>query len=195
MTSGTLTVQDLSTLGERFGQTSTSSNLERREERPLLRGLAEGLWMLGDWVLRIPVAKVRPAPDVQVMARELRQWTGWSSRRLATLLGTTHTTIRAVEEGRPLVAGHSGDLRRRFEEAYAVVLRVYMLADRDPQRTVQLMETSPGTGTSTAIEALKKRDPAKAYLAALDVLNPPAEGFLVGAYPASSGRATAPLHD
>jgi hypothetical protein len=194
MSNGTLTVQDLSALGERFGQTSTSTSIQQQEERPLLQVLAEGLWTLGGWALRIPLVGVRPAPDVQVMARELRQWTGWSSRRLAAILDTTHTTIRAVEDGRPLVAGHSGDLRRRLEEAYAVVLRVHMLANRNPQRTVQLLETAPRTGASAAITALKERDPARAYLAALDVLNPPAEGFLVGTYPAPPGRATASLH-
>jgi hypothetical protein len=38
-------------------------------------------------------------------------------------------------------------------------------------------------------------DPAKAYVAALDVLRPPAAGLLVGSHPSEPGRDTAPLHD
>ena len=195
MTNGALTVQDVSALAENFGLAPTSASLQRSEERPLLQVLAGGLWALGEWVLSIPTPRVCPAPDVQVMARDLRQWTGWSTRRLAAILGTTHTTVRAVEEGRPLVAGHSGDLRRRFEEAHAVILRIHVLADRDPHRTVQLLDAVPTNGGVSAITALQERDPSRAYLAALDVLNPPTEGLLLGAYPATPGRAVTPLHE
>jgi hypothetical protein len=128
------------------------------------------------------------------MAQELGNWTGWSARQLGDVLGTSHTTVRAVQNGRPLTAGHSGDLRRRIVDAHAVVSRIFVLADYDAARTANALDAAPGHGPS-ARTIMEHGDPAKAYVAALDVLRPPTEGLLVGSHPAEPGRATAPLHD
>jgi transcriptional regulator with XRE-family HTH domain len=196
MTEAELTFPDLGTVAGLFERAPTTLSSRQAEEGPLLREVANGvLWALRGWSILLPATKARPAPDVQVMTRELRQWTNWSQRRLADLLGTTHTTIGAVEEGRPLRTSHSGDLRRRLEEAHAVVLRIHLLADRDPDRTAYLLETSPQGGVVSANQLLKDRNPANAYLAALDALNPPVEGLLVGIRPPNEDRATVPLHE
>lgn len=196
MTEAQLTIPDLGSIAGRFERAPTTSGAQPAQKLPLLREVANGIiWALGEWALHLPATKVRAAPDVQVMTRELRQWTDWSQRRLADILGTTHTTIGAAEEGRPLRSSHSGDLRRRLEEAYAVVLRVHLLADRDADRTARLLETAPRVGASSATQLLKDRDPANAYLAALDALNPPVEGMLVGIRPPNHDGATVALHE
>jgi transcriptional regulator with XRE-family HTH domain len=195
VTKDQLTFPDLGAIAVLFQRSPTTSSVQPAQDVQLLHDVANGLWALGEWFLHFPATKVQPAADVQVMTRELRQWTNWSQRRLADILGTTHTTIGAVEEGRPLRTAHSGDLRRRLEEAYAVVLRVRLLTDGDVDGTAQLLEAAPRAGASSATQLLKDRDPARAYLAALDALNPPAEGMLVGIRPPNHDRATVPLHE
>lgn len=179
--------------GEPIRQMAAPTRLDRAIEAPRFR-VGQNLYWLGDWFVRLPPLVVRPAPDIQRMAQEIGNWTGWSARRLGAVLGTSHTTVRAVQNGRPVTAGHSGDLRQRIVDAHAVVSRIFVLADRDPGRTANALDTAPGGGRS-ARTLMEHEDPAKAYVAALDILRPPAEGLLVGSRPAEPGRATAPLHD
>jgi hypothetical protein len=150
------------------------------------------IWTLGDWNLVLPMPAVRPAPDVQRMISELRAWTQWSSRQLATVLRTSHTTVLGLEAGRPLVAGHSGDLRRRLTNAHDVVSRVYVLAGEDPTATSHVLATAPA-GARSPVDALQSGDAAAAYVSAIDVLRPRPSGLLVGSRPRREG-ATAPLH-
>src|SRR5207253_10533709 len=121
--------------GEPIRQPATPTRLARPVLPAVIKVVQEGLWFLGDWAIRLPKSIALPAPDAQRMMRELEDWTDWSSHKLARLLNTTHTTIGAVKSGRPLVAGHSGDLRRRLAESHAVVSRIFLLCDRDPTRT------------------------------------------------------------
>lgn len=150
-------------------------------------------WVVGDWALMLPEFVVRPAPDIQRMTAELRGWTVWSSRRLADVLGTSHTTVLRIESGRPLISGHSGDLRRRLSEAHDVVGRVFLLTGRDPGATGQALDIAPPDGIS-AVAALREMQPAKAYLSAIDVLRPRTTGLLVGTRPRREG-ATGALHE
>lgn len=180
--------------GEPIPQVAAPTRLDRSVVSPLFRAGQDRLWMLGDWLVRVPAPVIRPAPDVQRMTQELRSWTRWSARQLADVLSTSHTTVLAIENGRPLAAGHSGDLRRKIVDAHTVVSRVFVLADRDPRRTADALSESPGNGLS-ARTLLARGEPAKAYVAALDVIRPPTQGLLVGSHPAEPGMATAPLHD
>ncbi len=180
--------------GEPIRQVAAPTRLDRAVSSPLFHIGQNRLWILGEWYVRLPALTVRPAPDVQRMTQELHDWTGWSARPLADVLGTSHTTVLAIQTGRPLTAGHSGDLRRRIVDAHAVVSRIFVLADHDRRRTAQALDTAPGHGLS-ARTLLGHGDPAKAYVAALDVLRPPAAGLLVGSHPSEPGRDTAPLHD
>jgi hypothetical protein len=187
-------IYDRTLRGEPIYQPVTPTRMGRSTRPPLLRAIQNGLWLVGDWLVGIPTPVVRPAPHVQVMSRELRQWTGWSARQLADVLGTSHTTVLAVEDGRPLLAGRSGDLSRRLDEVHTVVSRIHVLTNGEATRTAYVLSTPPARGLS-ASEHLKRRAPGRAYVAALDVLQPPAEGLVVGSRPARPGRATAPLHD
>jgi len=150
-------------------------------------------WIVGEWAIAMPVAAARPAPDVQRAVADLRAWTGWSSRRLADLLGTSHTTVLGIEGGRPLVEGHSGELRRHVADVHDLVQRVFLLSDGDPAATVRVLDTKPAVGES-ALEALRRGEPAKAYLHAIDVMRARPAGLLVGSRPRREG-ATMPLHE
>jgi len=150
-------------------------------------------WTLGEWRLIFPTSVPRLAPGMQRVVKQIREWTGWSARRLADVVGSSHTTILNVENGRPLVDGHSGDLRRRLTDTHDVIERIYVLAGRDPGTVTLFMETAP-PGRRAAIDELQKGEPARAYLAAIDVLRPRTPGLLVGDRPRQRG-GTAALHD
>ncbi len=117
----------------------------------------------------------------------------WSSRQLARVLGTSHTTVLNAEAGRPLLALRSGDLRRRVGEVHDVVERVHLLAERDAGATSRLLATAPSRGQS-AVDALRAGRPETSYLAAIDALTPRPTGMLTGSRPRRSG-ATVALHD
>lgn len=159
---------------------------------PPLRSFGEW-WIVGDWNIRLPKLPVRAAPDVQRMASQLLKWTGWSSRRLADLLGTSHTTILKLEAGRPLITGHSGDLRRRIADVHDVVHRVFILAEDNPVKTTQILESAPPGGRSP-FEELRADSPTRAYLSAIDLVRPRSAGLLTGDR-SRTGGATAPLHE
>jgi len=136
----------------------------------------------------------RSAPRLQRIIREVRDRTGWSARRLAEVVGSSHTTILNTENGRPLISGHSGDLGQRLVEIHDLVERVYLLVDRDPERTASALATAP-PGRSSAVEELKATgDPSRAYLAVLDSLRPRRPGLLIGSRPRRDGPTTA-LHE
>ena len=151
------------------------------------------LWTVGEWVIDVPAPVVHRAPDVQRMIRDLRVWTQWSSRQLASVLRTSHTTVLNAEAGRPLMQARTGDLRRRVGAAHDVVERVFVLAGCDPAATARILGTAP-RGAPSAVDALWARNPERAYLSAVDVLRPRPKGLLVGNRPRREG-ATAALHD
>jgi hypothetical protein len=153
------------------------------------------IWTIGYWPVLVPAVAPAAVPRLQRVIREIRERTGWSARRLAEIVGSSHTTIINAENGRPVVSGHSGDLRRRLVETHDLIERVYLLVERDPQKTATILATAPGTGQHSAIEELGETgDPGRAYLAALDAIRPHRTGLLVGGRPRRDGPTTA-LHE
>ncbi len=144
---------------------------------------------LFDFWVQVPAMESRPAPRAQRLTRAVREWTGWSHRRLATVLDSTHPTVAALEQGRSM--GRAGDLFERLLEVHEVVHRVFLVADRDASEVDRLLE-SPSQSGATATELLTVRKPAEAYLAALDVSRPRRVGPLMqGLWPSKVGEATA----
>jgi hypothetical protein len=150
-------------------------------------------WTVGEWEIVLPERKPRRAPEIQRMVLELKTWTTWSSRRLAEVFGTSHTTVRAIESGRPLVAGHSGDLRRRVIATHDVVSRIAANAGHNPTVVRGALE-SASADQQSARDALQSGEPAVALLRALDHLRPRPAGLLVGEGSRRDG-ATAALHE
>jgi transcriptional regulator with XRE-family HTH domain len=159
--------------------------------RPIL-DTRPSLWLVGNWELGLPLNLPRRSPDAARFVASMRRWTGWSSRHIADILGTSHTTILRIEEGRPLMTARSGDLMERLRAAFELTERVRILTEERPEDTARAMETAL-PGRLSAIDHLRNREPAKAYLAVLDVLRPRERGMLIGSRPRKEG-ATAPLH-
>lgn len=135
----------------------------------------------------------RRAADLQRCAREIADWTGWSTRKMASVFQTSHTTIRNAQLGRALVEMRSGELARRLEEAHPVVARLYEVAARGPDRLARALERVDASGES-ALGHLREGRTSAAYLAGLDAMRRREEGdLLVGERPAVPGEATSPL--
>lgn len=147
---------------------------------------------LFDWWVRVPDRPARPAPAVQRNVRDVLRWTGWSHRKLARVLGTTHPTVGALELG--TTSGPSID-RERLDEVHEVVQRIHLLAGRDADETNRLLSTGADGGPS-AFDLLSESRASDAYLAALDVLRPRrTSGMMSGIWPAAPGRATSVVGD
>jgi transcriptional regulator with XRE-family HTH domain len=145
------------------------------------------------WVV-LPESAAQPVPLVPRLVRDIRLWTGWSQRGLAKVLASTHPTIRALEEGRS--AARTNDLYDRLLEAHEVIERVFLVAGRDVAETDRMLSSSPSEERSPASELLEARQPAQAYLAALDVRRPRRQTpMMVGQWPIRAGEATTALSE
>jgi hypothetical protein len=123
------------------------------------------------------------------MAKDVRAWTGWSTRALAEAVGTTHPTIRQILDAVPGSGTRRPDMLRRLEQVHGVVARIYLMAGSDSRRAAAVLAAGPA-GRS-AVDYLSAGEANKAYLAALDVLQPrEGNGLLVGARPVQPGRGT-----
>jgi hypothetical protein len=150
-------------------------------------------WTIGDWSIDIPSNAPRRAPETQRAVADLKAWTGLSSRQLARILGTSHTTIRRLELGGELVPGHSGDLGPRILASHDVVARVAAIAKYESAAVRDALEFEMQPGVSASL-ALRAGEPSVALLRALDRLRPRPEGLIRGRGSRRSG-ATAALHE
>ena len=148
---------------------------------------------LFDWWVATPETVSRPTPQAQRFTQELLLWTGWSHRGLANVLRISHPTVSALEQG--ISSARVGDLFERLVEAHEVVRRVRLIADRDPSTTSHLLRTPSASGAS-AETLLAKRQPAEAYLAALDAQRPPrVQPMMQSIWPTRAGDATIDLSE
>ncbi|HXH59119.1 hypothetical protein [Iamia sp.] len=126
------------------------------------------------------------------MVIEIQRMTGWSGRRLAEVLRSTHPTVRAVARGAS--SARYGDLYGRINDAYDIVGRIFLVAGRNPHEANRLLTTPPSEGAPYAASLLAERDSAGAYLAALAVNQPQrAPGLIRGMWPSRVGEATVDL--
>lgn len=163
---------------------SFSVGLHRRLERDVFQ----------PWI-DVPEYRPARAPQAQWLVRDVKVATHWSARFIANLLGTTHPTVAALLDGRAAGGRHLPELHARLRELHEVVTRVHTIAGDDPEETVRLLTAAPA-GAVPAVDLLRRRDPAAAYLAAVDVARPPRSGRLMtGLFPVRGGEATAALED
>lgn len=153
---------------------------------------SESLDLFDTWV-RLPAPKPYSPPKVQEQAAEIRACTGWSQRRLASVLNTTHPTVKALEQGR--IVTRVRDLPARLSDIHRVVERVFLLAGRNPNETNRLLTSRANNRQLSAVDLLAEGRAAQAYLAVLDILRPPDEGMAVGIWPSKPGVATTSLED
>lgn len=139
------------------------------------------------WV-RVPERTPTPAPRTQVLARSLRRQTGWSQRKLANVLRSTHPTVRALEEGRS--SAQQNELYDQLVGVHEVVDRVFELAGRDSRETNRLLSATTEESTS-ALDLLTAGDFAAAYLAAVDAARPRRSSLMMqGIWKSTPGTAT-----
>jgi transcriptional regulator with XRE-family HTH domain len=180
----TITLYDAALRGEPLQQPVTQPAVDTR-------GV---IWRVGGWAVGLPPSPPRPVPDATRLITLVRDRTGWSARRLAEILGVSHSTVGRIARGQRPESAHSGDLPLRLRDTYEVVDRIYLLLTRDPEATARALDTA-APGRHSPADELRDGNSAEAYLAAIDLLRPPrAPGLLTGDRPRRDG-ATAPLHE
>lgn len=143
----------------------------------------------------IPQPDVTKAPALMARLRQLKAWTGWSSRTLAEAIGTTHPTVEAILRGDSQLT-RLPQVARRVATLYELAARLYMVVGEDPNELDRVMRAQPSPDRASPFALLGSGDPADAYLAALDVITPPRTGGMMrGRYPARPGEATVALDD
>jgi hypothetical protein len=147
------------------------------------------------WVFPAPQ---RPSHvlDPQRLALELHDWTGWSDRTLAQVLGTSHPTVRALLEGRGATTSRTAAVRARLRAVHEVVGRVYALAGGSASATRWVLSELPLGRTRRSVDYLSAGDMPAAYLAAMDLLRPVTRdaGELLSAdWPIRAGEASIEL--
>jgi hypothetical protein len=143
-----------------------------------------------------PISPGRPAPRVQRHIIELQRLTGWSERTLASIVGTSHPTIRAALAGSQGALTRSADVKERIDSLHAIVTRLAPLADQRQDAIVEALTSHPSGSTASAIDLVGSGKMAAAYLAAMEVLRPRrTSGMMQGSSPARPGQASVSLTD
>lgn len=125
------------------------------------------------WIV-LPEEPADPASPMPRIVRETRELTGWAQRDLASLLGTSHTTVRRLEiDGR--VTARTRDIAARAAELHAVVVRLARAAGGSEGLAVALGQTVGGT---TPLDLLREGQWSRAYTAALDAVHGPRPAML-----------------
>lgn len=152
-------------------------------------------WSLGSWI-SIPAVKYRAAPDAQIQAIQLVDWTGLSLRALADLLGTTHPTLGALVSGRSTELSKKPHVLQNLSTLHGLVERLVPIAP--DARTLADCLTQPSysfDGRPIALLAVSD-SPAAAYMAALRVLRPRQASTLKPRFASrAEGTATVALSD
>jgi hypothetical protein len=142
-----------------------------------------------------PLSAVDAAPQITNKLCQLVNWTKWSHRVLAQVIGSTHPTIAQALAGNAGALSRSTNQRQRLDDAFAVVSRIYVLANRTPDRTAYAL-TTPGADGDTATTLLVDGEPAKAYVRAMQTLRPAqSAGMMVGSHPLDVRRASVAVLD
>lgn len=132
-------------------------------------GLEELVGGFTSWVL-LPERTAPVSPSLADAVRSCRQLTGWSTRELGTVLGTSHTTVRMLEST-GTVSARSRAAASRVQPLLGVLTRLARVAGtRD--RLALALESSNNSG-ERAIDLLSHQQWSRAFSAGLDGLRTP----------------------
>lgn len=135
---------------------------------PALPGLEALLAQYTGWMLLPPADTL--ASTLPSLTRRCRDLTGWSTRDLAEVLHTSHTTVRMLEsEGR--VTARSRDAASRVQPLLAVLSRLARVAGTR-ERLALALATSLDTG-ERPLTLLEQQDWTRAFTVGLDALRAP----------------------
>lgn len=153
----------------------------------------ESLW---DFWVTFPARRPRLAPRVQRQVRDVLDWTGWSSRTLAEIVGTTHPTISAIAAGRSTTFTRAPGLPFKLAELHGLLERLNIVAGDDAVELNRMIGTPPAEGERTGLQQLSDWNLTDAWLAAVNVASPRRQsGMMRGRFPARAGQATTALHE
>jgi hypothetical protein len=158
-----------------------SSALLGEEHAPFMRTnrVVPGFEVLLEQYTRWIVLPARVAPPMSTLpslTRRCRSLTGWSTRDLADVLRTSHTTVRMFEAtGRVTV--RSRDAAARVRPLLGVLSRLARVAGIQ-ERLALALATPLDTGEKP-IDLLNRQEWARAFTAGLDVLRSPRPEMLV----------------
>jgi len=114
--------------------------------------------------LRYATDPMLRVPNAREQLADIKSWTGWSDRTVASLIGATHPTVARLRSDEPLSRIRNRRYRSRLESIHRVVSRIHSLAGRDPDRTRWAME-GEGDGRS-ALTLMESNRIGEAYLVA-----------------------------
>ena len=144
---------------------------------------------------RIPPSESPTVPRLQESLRQIKDWTGWSSRALAEATGTTHPTVESILHGRSRLPRVPG-LARRVVALHELVSRLRVVVAGDRAELTRVLTEEPSRGGPSALTVLGSGEVPAAYLSALDVLRPPRVGAMMrGRFPSRPGEASVALDD
>lgn len=120
--------------------------------------------------LQIPPYAPQPVPDLTRIITRLVNRTGWSNRRIAEIVGTTHPTIQAIKGGRE--PERRPELAEALFRTAEMVEKISRLSGGN-QATLRAILSNRGEEGRTPLQLLAAGEYAKAYLKALDLINEP----------------------
>jgi DNA-binding XRE family transcriptional regulator len=127
------------------------------------------------WIL-LPKHVDTLASTLPQLIRRCRELTGWSTRDLAQVIGTSHTTVRMLEsEGR--VSPRSRNAASRVRPLLGVLSRLHRVAGG--QEELALALATPIDTGERVFDLLGRHAWARAFTAGLDVLNGPRTDLLI----------------
>ena len=126
---------------------------------------------LRDWV-KLPEVKVAVAPEPQLQAKEILDWTGFSRRQLSSILGITHPTLKALVEGRATQLSKKPEVPTRIAALHGLCERIAPLANYDQGLVASALLTEVRNDGSRIADIVMTESVAAAYLAALKVVAP-----------------------
>lgn len=126
------------------------------------------------WIV-LPAHVAAPPSRLPGLIQRVRALTGWSTRDLAEVIGTSHTTVRMFEtNGR--VSARSRQAAARITPLLGVLTRLRRLVDT-PQALAVALATPSDTG-ERAIDLLAAREWARGFVVGLDAVHGPRPNIL-----------------
>jgi hypothetical protein len=127
----------------------------------------EAISSFTSWVLLPEPERGVQAPIAEKIS-EILDMTGWSQRELASILLTSHTTVRKLLAGGE-VSARSISVASRVGPVHDLISRLYVVARRDSAHLAIAMRTSVD-GRRSSVDLLAGGDDNAAYATALRAL-------------------------
>jgi hypothetical protein len=106
----------------------------------------------------------------KMQVRDIQTWTGWSDRRIASVIGSTHPTVSRLRTEGASARVRNRKYRTQLERVHQVISRIYTLAGSDQAVTRAALEGLDGE--VSAADLLESGQFGDAYIRATRRLVP-----------------------